>query len=342
MQWTVDGGRWTVVRKLTGQTVVAGRWSLVGNITTLQEWNYLLGRLLATVYRPRSTVLTFPQRLALPVRIDPVGRLVDLDGRLDAARALAIEAILGEADGHDSDRLNGGAKGDQILDALAQHLAIVGAWAGDNLAMHIDTHTAEAPDLLAHIGHLLFAEHHSAPEGIRGVDADIHRGEALALDALPVVVAQVGKRNEVAVEKREPVVVIFKVERLAETLGHLGEEAERAFIVAGAQPVKKRLSKLQAEVGVGVFLDQEHAQLAGGGAHMELDLLLGDGEAVVDHIAQALLANGDEQVAGLEAEGVGDTTGGDSGDHAALASDLFEVGLIFHRLRPPRQAGGRR
>ncbi len=62
-------------------------------------------------------------------------------------------------------------------------------------------------------------------------------------DALDVGVGEVGERDEVALQERQPVVVVAQVERAPQPLGELRHEAERAAVAAGADAVEDRLGE---------------------------------------------------------------------------------------------------
>ena len=63
--------------------------------------------------------------------------------------------------------------------------------------------------------------------------------EALSQDPLEVGLRETGKGGEVAVQERQPVVVIAHVQALAHAFGQLVDETELAVVVARPHPVEK-------------------------------------------------------------------------------------------------------
>ncbi len=84
------------------------------------------------------------------------------------------------------------------------------------------------------------AQQPGAQLGVGGVDADVQRAQPLGDHTLEVGLGEAGERGEVAVEEREPVVVVLQREALPHPLRQLVDEAERAVVVAGAHPVEHR------------------------------------------------------------------------------------------------------
>ena len=64
---------------------------------------------------------------------------------------------------------------------------------------------------------------------------------------LEVELGEAGERREVPVEEGEPVVVVLQVQAAAHALGQLVDEAERAVVVAGADPVEDGRGHLDPE-----------------------------------------------------------------------------------------------
>jgi hypothetical protein len=85
-----------------------------------------------------------------------------MDGGANCLRALALEAILGQADWHNRDRLHDRVQCGELLDALMQRSAIVDARQRDDLGMYVDSQLAKAANLVEHIGYIGLAEHNCA------------------------------------------------------------------------------------------------------------------------------------------------------------------------------------
>ena len=70
--------------------------------------------------------------------------------------------------------------------------------------------------------------------------------DPLLLDPAPVVLGQVGQRDEAAVEHRVAVVVVHDVERPAHALRNLLDEAEWAGVLADADAIEGRIGERDA------------------------------------------------------------------------------------------------
>ena len=101
-----------------------------------------------------------------------------------------------------------------------------------------------------------------------------------ALDALDLVRVQVRQGDIVAEQKGKALVVVLEIERLAQALRQLVDEAEHAFVPAGALPVHKVALKFQAQLRVPGLYKLQPVLLAAS-LHQKLQLPLGLEEAVV-------------------------------------------------------------
>ena len=75
-----------------------------------------------------------------------------------------------------------------------------------------------------------------------------HSGDRPSVDdPLEVGLGEAGQGGEVAVQERQPVVVVPHVQAAAHALGQLVDEAELAVVVAGPHPVEQGGVDLEAE-----------------------------------------------------------------------------------------------
>ena len=97
--------------------------------------------------------------------------------------------------------------------------------------------------------------------------------EALGEDALGVELGEAGQRGEVPVEEGQPVVVVLQVEAAPHALGQLVDEAERAVVVAGADPVEDGRGDLHAERLPRLLVDpHDPGQRRAGAAHEDAEV----------------------------------------------------------------------
>ena len=116
--------------------------------------------------------------------------------------------------------------------------------------MHHDAGLGQAlhdrQDLAAHAR---LAEKAVAELRIRGVDGHVERREALLFDSPELSVVEVGQGDVVAVEEREPEVVVLDIEAPAHPAGQLVDEAEYALVAAGVDLARVGRLELEAQVG---------------------------------------------------------------------------------------------
>ena len=207
---------------------------------------------------------------------------------------------------------------EQLAHGLVQRVAVVHAGAEHDLGVRLDSHRRQAAQLVADVGRAAVAQHSPAQLELGCVDRDVQRAEPLLLQALPVVFAEVGQRDEVAVQEGEPVVVVLQIERAAQAFGQALEEAEEAGVVADARAVEGVVRELDAERLVDRFLELDDARLAVVD-HVQRDEAVGGLEAVVELVARRFAVHAQHAVAGLQAGLLRERVGLDRGDGAAAA-----------------------
>ena len=147
--------------------------------------------------------------------------------------------------------------------------------------------------------------HHGAAQlGVHGVHRHVDGADVHLEDAVHLPVVDVGQRDVVAKQEGEPVVVVFKVQRLPHAGGQLVDKAEYALVPAGALLVHKVRLKLQAQLGV-LGLDQLHLVALPAPPQGEPQLPLGFEKAVVQHIDDFVAVDGHQHVPRLDAHPLG-------------------------------------
>ena len=132
--------------------------------------------------------------------------------------------------------------------------------------------------------------------GIGGVDADVQRRQPLGHHPLEVGLGEAGEGRVVPVEERQPVVVVLHVERSAQALRQLIDEAELAVVVAGADLVEQRRIDLDAERLARLLVHVERQRLVlTADPHRHLGLV--DQQVVADDVAGLLTVELDQLVA---------------------------------------------
>ena len=216
--------------------------------------------------------------------------------------------------------------------------AVVDAGAHDDLAVHLDVVVEQGPQPAQARGAPPVAQQVGAHVGVGGVDADVQRRQPLGDDPLEVGLGEAGQRREVAVEERQPVVVVLQVEALAHARRQLVDEAELAVVVAGADLVEQRRVHLDAErlaVGLG-HLDQ---QLEPAPVELERRVGLVDQQPVLDDVARRPPGDRHDEVTDEHAGARGRTPGRDSDDSWKGHGRQAYRGRVATPLRSPPPRG---
>ena len=146
-----------------------------------------------------------------------------------------------ESDRHDGDREHAGTERIQVRERANELRAVVHAGHEHNLRMKRDAPLAEPAQLRDDFRSFRIAQQPAANHGIARVHGDIERRQAVLDDPVVIPRLQIGQRGEVAVAKRETVIVVADVERLAHALRIAIHEAEVAMVRAA--PNTRRLER---------------------------------------------------------------------------------------------------
>ena len=195
----------------------------------------------------------------------------------------------------------------------------------------------------AGLGETLHARHELAADrgltqeavaevGLRGVDGDVERREALLLDAPQLGILQIRQRDVVAVEEGEAEIVVLDVEALAHALGKLMDEAEDALVRARGDLAGTRRLQLQSQVPARP-LDPRMARAA-----VTLDLEAQPGLArvivEVDGVAKRRTVDGDDAIARAQTRPRRCASGAHGGDEDACGLARSAAGHARRAARP--------
>src|ERR1700680_1754332 len=117
--------------------------------------------------------------------------------------------------------------------------------------MKLDSALCQARKLGLDVRHALVVEQNLPRLVVRRVHGDVKRRKPILEDALYVTFLHVGKRREVSVGEREPVVVVPNVEGLPQPGRQPLNEAELAFV--GAAPDRWRMERDAERLTVQAF-----------------------------------------------------------------------------------------
>ena len=232
-------------------------------------------------------------------------------------RTPIVFVVLRQTDRHHADRLDMRPQRRQIADRLAEVRPVVEAGRDDHLRMNVDVVRGQPTQLLHDVGRGGIAQARSANAQIGGVHRDIERREELIADALPIVFREIGERDEVSVQKRVTVIIVFDVQRPPHAVGHLQHKAERAQVIAAADvDVKCGMLEFEAErliVVAPANASEDHPAAP----DLHLDPFVGGVELHIDHIFDRMPVHFDDLIADLQAGLSRETLRLDGGDDAA-------------------------
>ncbi len=130
---------------------------------------------------------------------------------------------------------------------VLEHGAVVAAGTDHDLAVDLDPPGQQRTQPAQAGGTPPVAQQAGPDVGVGGVDRDEQRAQPLGQDPLEVHLGESGQGGEVAVQERQPVVVVLHRQAAPHALGELVDEAELAVVVARADPVEHGRGDLDAE-----------------------------------------------------------------------------------------------
>jgi hypothetical protein len=155
-----------------------------------------------------------------------------------------------EPDRDDRGRRDLRIEGSQLEHRALQMSAVVEIGTQDDLCVHPDPGFREPLEPRQDLGRVPGPAKQGMPElRVGGVDRDVERREALLDDPLERDLIEVAERDVVAVQERQPEVVVLHVEALAHALGKLVDEAEDALVRARRDVARARRGQLEPKIG---------------------------------------------------------------------------------------------
>ncbi len=223
-----------------------------------------------------------------------------------------------EPDGHDGGRHHRGVERGQLPDGARQVRAVVPVGAQHDLGVHPDAGLGEPLHPRQDLRRAArLAEQPAAERRVRRVDGHVERRQALLDDARQVRLVEVGQRDVVAVEEREPEVVVLHVEASPHSLRQLVDEAEHALV--GARRDLGGPGRHQLEAERGAAPPEGEGERAAVAQDLEGQALVARVELEVDRVAERVAVDREDAVAGDEPRRGGGRARADRGDdHAAL------------------------
>src|SRR5439155_770002 len=213
--------------------------------------------------------------------------------------------------------------------------AVVPARAEHDLGVHADPRLREALEPREDLGGDARApEQRVTQRRVGRVDGDVERREPLLDDALERRLVEIGERDVVAVEERQPEVVVLDVEAPPHPLRELVDEAEHALVRAGRDLARPGRLELDAEIGAAAL--ERKRQRGALALDRERERLLARVEAEVDRVAEPWAVDREDAVAAGEAGPSGRGARSDAGDHHP--GRVSARWRLHETLRAPRPA----
>ena len=245
-------------------------------------------------------------------------------------------AVAREPHGHDRGRRHVRIERRQLAHGPLEVGAVVEAGTEDHLRVHADPRLRKALQPRQDLGrHARAAEQLPAQRGIGRVHRHVERRQPLLDDARELRLLQVGERDVVAVQERQPEVIVLDVESLAHPLRQLVDEAEHALVGAGGDLPGPRRLQLEAELVARPPRQSQRARAALA-LHGELKPRLGAVELEVDGVAQRPPVDREDAIAGRQSRRGGGRARPHRRHHDALSGRAR-----FHPVLEPRRRGRR-
>ncbi|MPN40623.1 hypothetical protein SDC9_188161 [bioreactor metagenome] len=129
---------------------------------------------------------------------------------------------------------------------------------------------------------------------------DIHRRQAHTADFFGFFIRQICQRDVVAEQVRKPLIVIFKIQRLAHAFGVLVDKTEDTFVFTTLMLVAEKSAELQSE-GFVLALDKRKRIRFSGSRKDQLHLALGCIKSVIQRVADRMAVDAHEYIADAHA-----------------------------------------
>ena len=155
-----------------------------------------------------------------------------------------------------------------------------------------------------------------------------------------VGISQIRQRNEIAVEERQPVIIVFDRQRLSHIGRNHVDKTEHAMIFALTNAVETRAIKFNAQFLINVFVERYQFPATVGVLDKKLNLLIGKRKTQIDDVNRIVVVDREDRISRAELELVGKRIGVNT-NNFALVNDAFlptfdiKKGSLPRRTRAP-------
>ena len=226
----------------------------------------------------------------------------------------------------------------EILHGALQRRAVVASGDGHDLAFHGNAGGGEALEDIHDLPAARVADELGAQVGVGGVDGDIQRADFQIAYALQLALGEVRAGDVVSREEREARVIVLEVERFAQALRQLVDEAENAAVRAAGRAVHQVRLKVQSGVFALFFADVNGPGIA----ELHRELFVVRPVFIIEHIADLVPVDKMQLISGKHpsVQRRADIHGGDRVVHSSLlfGKTMGECGSIIAKeegAKPP-------
>ncbi len=164
--------------------------------------------------------------------------------------------------------------------------AVIPAGAQNNLRVERNFIFAEPVKIIHNLSGIRVSEHFDTQFGVSCVDRNVKRSEVHTRNALFVLVVEICERNISTLQIRKPVIIVFYIKRVAQTLWLLVNETKNAFVQTGFNPVKHSAFKNYAQILVVILFKLDNFNfLCSGFLDFERQKITFAHKIVVNHIS---------------------------------------------------------
>ena len=133
--------------------------------------------------------------------------------------------------------------------------SIINPLAQNDLSVQLNTCFCQTLYLRKNVSSKTVVQHFAAQLGIHCMERYIDRLQMIPNNTVNIMVAHIRKRYVISLQKREPRIVIFKIQRITHALWHLIDETENTFVTAGTVFIHQRILKSNPKILLKLFLD---------------------------------------------------------------------------------------
>ena len=247
-------------------------------------------------------------------RLPPLDHVDHRAGLGASVRSHLRLAVVGaHAEWHHADRRECRETVEDAEECVVEHGAVVDPGAADDLTVHLDARVEDRTEPPQARRATTITQQAGPHVGVGGVNAHVQRREALGDDPFEVGFGEAGQGREVAVEERQPIVVVLQRQARAHTRRELMDEAERTVVVARTHTIEDGTVELEPE-RCACRLVHHQRGLEPAAPQLEVDIGLVGLVLVANHVAHGLAVEREQFVADEHARRVGRRSGRDGND----------------------------